>query len=116
MNSNTLNSHAYVMDLPHGMNALRLLDDHAINHTAGILQISTKKWQNIAPNNRGQFYSLYSNDNYPHVLIWVQDNAVRLCRAINNARPVKYTSQIVTFIVSQQFDIAADMGCRSIFG
>lgn len=116
MNNKTYESgeYSHIMDLPGDMRALCLIDNDTIKQTANILQISTKRWRNPDVVNQSKFYSLCSHDNRPQVMIWVMNNAVHMCRAINYARPTQYMPQVVNFIVSNQFDIAGDMACTGI--
>jgi len=60
------------------------------------------------------FYSIRSHIGEPGVMLKVMDDAVQWCRGDRNMRPVKYIRQIVTFIVTKRFDVAADMACTGI--
>ena len=60
------------------------------------------------------FYSIRSHIGEPMVMFKVMDDAVQWCRGDHAKRPDRYVCQIVTFIVTKRFDVAADMACTGV--
>lgn len=105
-----------IMELPRAMYAVYFSTTEAMLAEANKLHLKLNAEDARAldgmPNIN--FYSIRSHIGEPCVMLKVEDDAVQWCRGAHAKRPVNYVRQVVSFIVTKKFDIAADMACTGI--
>ena len=100
----------WVMDLPGGMCAVRLLGHNAAWRESQKLNLRISHFDIKELMQTNEYYAIRSANGHANVMLRVHDNAVYMCRGMNKMRPLNYMSQVVAFIVNSGFNIAADMG------
>ena len=102
-----------IMDLPRSMYAVYFSTQDAMVHEAQKLRLklSVEDLHAMENDQNVNFYSIRSYDGAPYVMIKTVDDAVQWCRGAGAVRPIGYIPQIVTFVVTKELGIAADMAC-----
>ncbi len=105
-----------IMELPRSTYAVYFSTTDAMLHEANKLhlKLTPEDAHAIESGKNVNFYSIRSSMGAPLVMIKTVDDAVMWCRGDYVKRPVEYTRQIVTFIVTKRFDIKGDMACTGI--
>ena len=99
----------WVMDLPGGMCAVRLLGHNAAWRESQKLNLRISHFDIKELMQTNEYYAIRSANGHANVMLRVHDNAVYMCRGMNKMRPTACMPQVVAFIVNSGFDIAADM-------
>jgi hypothetical protein len=113
-NENYSNNIKWVMDLPGGMYAVRLTGKTAAWRESQKLNLRISHLDILDSIDTDEYYAIRTRDGHACVMFRVHYNTIYMCRGMNRMRPIKYTNQIVTFIVESGFDIAADMACTGL--
>ncbi len=105
-----------IMELPRATYAVYFSTTDAMLAEANKLhlKLTTEDAHAIDETSNVNFYSIRSSIGAPLVMLKVQDDAVIWCRGDRAKRPVDFTRQVVSFIVTKRFGIKGDMACTGI--